>query len=89
MLGLISAFKLTTLLPTQSIYNLAMTYINEYILTYNHFQDALQIACATLNNMDYLLTFNLNDMHKKSNKIAQINLREGYPIITICKPSEV
>jgi hypothetical protein len=64
MLGLISLFKLISLIPNQIINSLAKIYIKDKIIPDKYFTDALHIACASLNNIEFLLTFNIEHMLK-------------------------
>jgi hypothetical protein len=80
---------LINIVQSQAILDLAQFYIDNKLIPEKYDLDALHIACASLNNVDFLLTFNFKHIIKAKEKIAQINARENLPIITICKPSEV
>ncbi|MCG8607999.1 hypothetical protein MJD09_23815 [bacterium] len=54
-------------------------------------EDALHIALATINGMDYLLTWNfthINNAQMKA-KIMSVVEAEGYEGPTICSPEEL
>jgi predicted nucleic acid-binding protein len=89
MLNLIPKFNLTTFMPIQIINSLANIYIKDNVIPAEFLTDALHIACASLNKIDFLLTFNIKHMLQTKDKINEINFREGYHLIKICNPSEV
>ena len=54
-------------------------------------EDALHIAIATVNGMDFLLTWNfahINNAQMKA-KITSVIKAEGYQCPTICSPEEL
>ena len=57
----------------------------------NYSEDALHIALATINGMDYLLTWNfhhINNARLKKN-IARVAEENGYECPVICSPEEL
>ena len=61
------------LLVTEEAIDLANKYIMHKVLTKRHLNDLLQIAIATVNNLDALLSWNFEHIVKES-KIIQVNL---------------
>jgi predicted nucleic acid-binding protein len=89
LLSIIQDYNLSIIPRKQDYLDLAKFYLYEHVLPEKFLYDAIHIACATLNNIDYLLTFNFRHIIKTKDMTAKINLRKGYPAITICTPSEV
>jgi predicted nucleic acid-binding protein len=91
MLALIDKYNLNTLKTDDKIYNLALLYIKNNVLTINNIFDALHIACATVNNLNAIISFNFRHINKYKTKIMteSINIAEGYKNILICTPMEL
>jgi hypothetical protein len=89
MLSLIDQYKINILERNNETFNLAKLYIENKIIPQKYFNDALHIASASINKIDCLLSFNFQHILKTKVKTQLVNLREGYHIVTICKPSEV
>jgi hypothetical protein len=53
--------------------------------------DALHIATATVNNFDFVISYNLGHIVKTKTMIGAglVNLREGYRQIGLSTPTEV
>ena len=66
-------------------------YLRELPLPDSAGADALHLALATLNGMDYLLTWNCRHIARGSVKRAQpiINAARGFASPTICTPEEL
>ncbi|MFQ5709526.1 MAG: type II toxin-antitoxin system VapC family toxin [bacterium] len=70
---------------------LAAALINHGPIPKEYPEDALHIALATVNGMDYLLTWNfshINNAQMKA-KIISVIEAEGYQCPTICSPEEL
>jgi hypothetical protein len=91
MLKLIEKYNITSLDSSDEIDKLAKLYINNKIIPEKYSLDASHIACATINNLDIILSFNYNHINKLKTKIMTetINRREGYKGIAICTPMEL
>jgi predicted nucleic acid-binding protein len=91
MISLIDVYGIKTLSANDEALRLANIYIANGVIPAKYRFDALHIASATLNNINYLLSFNFSHINKDRTKTmsSQINLREGYSIVRICTPKEV
>jgi len=71
--------------------NLAEILVSSGPIPEEHSEDALHIALATVNGMDFLLTWNfshINNAQMKS-KIIKVTERHGYECPIICSPDEL
>lgn len=76
---------------TEDVFTLADDLINQGPLPAKAFEDAVHIATAVVNGMNYLITWNCKHIAnaKMRNKIAQICRDNGYEPIIICTPEEL
>ena len=91
MLSLISEYEITTLPGDDEAQNLSSIYINEGVIPASKRLDSLHISVATVNDLDYIFSFNFQHINRDKTKkmTSVINFREGYKPITIASPSEV
>ncbi len=71
--------------------NLAGILVSSGTIPKEYSEDALHIALATVNGMDFLLTWNfthINNANMKS-KIINVTERQGYECPVICSPDEL
>jgi hypothetical protein len=70
---------------------LASLYINEGVIPAKYPIDALHIAVAAVNNLDYIVSYNFRHIVKLKTIIMteSINVRENYKRIGILSPTEV
>jgi hypothetical protein len=70
---------------------LADTYIKKGIIPLKFRDDALHIATATVNNLDFVVSYNQGHIVKTKTMIGAglTNLREGYRQIGLSTPTEV
>ncbi|MDR1429174.1 MAG: hypothetical protein LBI85_02700, partial [Spirochaetaceae bacterium] len=70
---------------------LAAVYIKNHIIPANYETDALHIAAATVNRLDFVVSFNFGHIVKPKTMIGAgfANLRHGYRQIGLCSPLEV
>ena len=71
--------------------NLAEILVSSRTIPEEHSEDALHIALATVNGMDFLLTWNfthINNAQMKS-EIIKVTERHGYECPVICSPDEL
>lgn len=83
--------NLPVLAITDEVEKLASILISEGPIPDKNPEDALHIAIATVNGIDYLLTWNfthINNAQMKS-KIISVVEKYGYPCPTICSPEEL
>jgi predicted nucleic acid-binding protein len=80
-----------TIIPSNSESdNLAWNYITEGVLTYNHIDDLLHVAYATVHKCDMIVSWNRKHIAKpiKIQKLNKCNLKNNYQLISICTPKE-
>ncbi|HHT9116197.1 MAG: hypothetical protein A2545_06380 [Planctomycetes bacterium RIFOXYD2_FULL_41_16] len=83
--------NLPVLAITDEVEKLASILISEGPIPDKNPEDALHIAIATVNGIDYLLTWNfthINNAQMKS-KIISVVEKYGYPCPIICSPEEL
>jgi hypothetical protein len=83
--------NLPVLAITDEVEKLASILISEGSIPDKNPEDALHIAIATINGIDYLLTWNfthINNAQMKS-KIISVVEKYGYPCPIICSPEEL
>jgi len=76
---------------TQAALDLAAIYLAELHVPPNAEADALHLALATLNSMDYLLTWNCRHTARGSviRSLPVVNSKYGYGTPAICTPEEL
>ena len=77
--------------PKSEAVRLAKLYIKKGIIPSKYKEDALHIATATVNNFDFIVSYNLGHIVKTKTMIGTglVNLREGYQQIGLTTPTEV
>lgn len=70
---------------------LADEYIRLGAIPKDYSEDALHIAIATVNGMDYLLSWNFEHLVKVKTRriVSMVNTSLGYPYLDIVSPAEV
>jgi len=91
MLNLISEYNITILPGDNEAQYLADKYINDGVMPASKKLDSLHISIATINDLDYIFSFNFQHINRDKTKkmTSVINFREGYKPITIASASEV
>jgi predicted nucleic acid-binding protein len=91
MLALISEYSIATLPGDAEAQALTNIYIKERVIPPSKRLDGLHIAIATINDMDYIFSYNFHHINRDRTKkmTSVINMREGYKPITIALASEV
>lgn len=76
---------------TQECEELANKYLEEEVVGKGNIRDAQHIAIATVNRVDYLVSWNFRDIVNvdRINGYNGVNLKTGYPTIGIRSPREV
>jgi len=88
---LVAISKMPVLPISDEAEGLASLLIRNGPIPEQYLEDALHIALATVNGMDYLLTWNfshINNAQMKA-KIISVVEAEGYKCPTICSPEEL
>ena len=91
MFQLISEYDISVLPATNEINELAEEYIHSKIIPEKYIDDAKHIACATIYDMDIIVSWNFKHIVKRKTIIMteQVNLMQGYKKIEIYSPAEV
>lgn len=91
MLELASLPMVATLGRSQEAEELREAYIREGVIPSNYQMDAVQVAVATINSIEHIVTYNLKHLNNDRSKrlINEVNLSMGYSDINICTAKEV
>jgi predicted nucleic acid-binding protein len=76
---------------TTEIVDLAQAYLIAEILTPKSLNDAIHVAAATVSRADAIVSWNFKHIVRldKMKQFSQVNLLNGYGILTIVSPKEV
>jgi hypothetical protein len=79
------------IIPSPEADQMANTYIKKGIIPSKFKEDAFHIATATVNNFDFVVSYNLGHIVKTKTMIGSgfANLREGYRQVGLSTPTEV
>ena len=91
MMAFVEDHAFNTLEVNQHVHELAMEYIKYEAVPSSHLEDAYHMAVATLNDMDYLVSWNFRHIVRfdKINQFNAVALQFGYKPIQIYSPREV
>ena len=91
LLELLAKYPLTTLKTSEEAIKLARIYVSEGVIPEKFLNDALHIAIATVNNIDSVVSWNLEHIVKIKTiiEVNKINLKKGYKQIFIVTPEEI
>ena len=91
MLALIKKYNIKVLDISDEASDLANIYVNEGIIPVKYIYDALHIACASVNDLEYVLSLNFKHINKLKTKAmtSNTNIREGHRPVIIASPLEV
>jgi predicted nucleic acid-binding protein len=91
MKALIAEYNIKTLPATDETKRLADMYVLNGIIPERFATDALHIASATVNNIDFIVSLNFQHIVKHTTIIETeiVNAREGYKRVFIHTPAEV
>ncbi|GMO25666.1 MAG: hypothetical protein Ta2B_05350 [Termitinemataceae bacterium] len=91
MKSLISEYSVKILQMNDETSRLANIYVQNGIIPDRFVTDALHIASATINNIDFIVSLNFQHIvkHKTIMETEIINAREGYKRVFIHTPAEV
>jgi hypothetical protein len=87
----IEQYQPEELLLTNEIYSLARKYLESGFVPPKALDDLIHAAAATVNNMDFLVSWNLSHIVRAKSimGITKVNIFEGYRDIRICTVLEV
>ena len=91
MIALSRKYFQKSIKPSPEAEHLADIYIAKDIIPAKFKVDALHIAIAATNNLDFVVSFNYGHIVKTKTMIGVgfANLREGYRQVGLCTPTEV
>ena len=91
MLALIGEYSITVIPGNDEARRLSEVYRSAGIIPSAKSYDSLHIAIATINDLDYIFSFNFQHINRIKTKTMTnaLNLSEGYKPITIATPGEV
>jgi hypothetical protein len=91
MYGLVSKYNIDVLPSADEIGRLGVLYINKGIIPGKYDDDALHIATATVERLDFVISYNYNHIVKLKTIIGTglINRREGYQQVGLSTPKEI
>ena len=91
MVALIEEYDIVVLPADEETRRLAAIYVAEGVIPEKYATDALHIASTTVNNLDYIVSYNFRHIVKlKTVTMTEIiNMREHYKRIGIYSPTEV
>ena len=91
MVEMIKQYSMTFLEQSNEADRLANAYIAEGVVPERYFTDAVHIAVATVNDLDFIVSYNFQHIVKRKTMTMteSINIREGYKRIGIHSPTEV
>ena len=91
MLALIDEYSITVIPGNDEARSLSEVYINAGVFPATKRYDSLHIAIATINDIDYVFSFNYKHINRIKTKTmtSAININEGYKPVTITTPGEV
>ena len=91
MMALYTKFIEDILKSSEEAEHLAKTYIEKRIIPEKYRTDALHIAIAAVNNLDFVVSFNQSHIVKTKTMIGAgfVNLRHGFKQIGLGTPMEV
>ncbi len=76
---------------TDEMNQLAIEYINEKVVGETSIDDCRHIACATINKVDYLVSWNFKHIVNvfRIRGYNSINIKNGYPQLDIRSPKDI
>ena len=91
MLDLIREHNVNLIATSNEATKLASVYVKEGIIPQKYVTDALHIATATIDGLDFVVSYNFKHIVKRKTILMTgvVNLREGYKQVGIFSPTEV
>ncbi|MDR3244316.1 MAG: hypothetical protein LBT79_06155 [Elusimicrobiota bacterium] len=91
LLQLVDEYKITILPMSDESERVAKIYLSENIISKHHLTDAIHIAVAAVNDLDFIVSLNFKHIvrRKTIENIEVINYRLGYKRVMIYTPREV
>jgi hypothetical protein len=91
MRSLFDKYKITVLHDSDEIERLGAIYVSKGIIPEKYKDDAIHIAAATVNELDFVLSYNYNHIVKLKTIIGTglVNRMEGRPQVGLSTPKEI
>ncbi|MBI5065608.1 PIN domain nuclease [Candidatus Woesearchaeota archaeon] len=91
LFGLMKRYPLTNLKNSEEAIKLARSYVDAGIIPEKFLNDALHIAIATVNEIDSVVSWNLEHIVKIKTivEVNKINIKKGYKQVFIITPEEI
>ena len=91
MLALIQEYNIILLPITEESDHFADMYVSKNIIPAHFRLDGAHIAVASLNNLDYVLSYNFQHINRAKTKLLteRVNREHGYGTVVICTAREV
>jgi hypothetical protein len=91
MLSLIAEYGITLLSITDESDRIADLYVAEMIIPERFRFDGAHIASASINGLDYVLSYNFKHINRAKTKLLteRVNRSQGYGNVVICTAKEV
>ncbi|MDR3338034.1 MAG: PIN domain-containing protein [Treponema sp.] len=91
MLGLLKKYEIVVLPPNEDVRHLADVYLENEGIPEKKRLDALHIAIASINRLDFIVSCNFKHINKLKTKrmVEYVNFNQGYNNIIICRPEEI
>ena len=91
MLSLIEKYEIITLPITDESDEFANVYVSEGIIPPRFRIDGAHIAIASINGLDYVLSYNFKHINRVKTKLLteRVNRKKGYGTVVICTAKEV
>jgi hypothetical protein len=91
MFSLIDEYNISVLPITDETDHFAEVYIEEKIIPARFRLDGAHIAIASINGLDYVLSYNFQHINRTKTKLLteRVNRAQGYGSVVICTAKEV
>lgn len=91
MLSLMNEYGITVLPLNEETDRLAGIYVEQGIIPVRFRFDASHIACASINGLDYVVSYNFKHINRAKTKLLteRVNRAEGVGSVIICESKEV
>jgi hypothetical protein len=92
LLGLIGHWNPVEVPVDEEVLTISEAYMTAGVLSDRHREDCLHVACATIAECDYLLSWNFRHLAnaRRASRFVAVNMLHGYTkVIRICTPLEV
>ena len=90
LLNNLNSYVVEVIKITDAEINLAMNYISENVVGKTSFDDCIHIAAATINNVDFLVSWNFKHIVNvmRIRGYNAVNIKNGYKTIDIRSPKD-